>query len=144
MPEQPPIPRAVLFGNPQRTAPVISPDGTRLGFRSTRGYGRAFLSAGDKQWGWAMQDDLADAVDHLVGLDRITAAVLVAHGANDPRVRQAESEQIVAALRERGVPHEYLLVPDEGHGLARPENREAFYARAETFLARHLGGRAQP
>ena len=61
-----------------------------------------------------------------------------------PPVRQAESEQIVAALRERGVPHVYLLFPDEGHGLARPENREVFYARAEAFLARHLGGRTQP
>lgn len=80
----------------------------------------------------------------LSAADRITAPVLVAHGANDPRVRQEESEQIVAALRARGVPHEYLLFPDEGHGLARPENREVFYARAEAFLARHLGGRAQP
>lgn len=200
----------------------------QVNFRGSTGYGKAFLSAGDKQWGRGMQDDLADAVDHLARLgwvdagrvgiygasyggyaalagvaftpgryrcavdlvgpsnlltllgsvpaywrpqlafmhakvgdpdreaamlwersplsaaDRITAPVLVAHGANDPRVRQEESEQIVAALRARGVPHEYLLFPDEGHGLARPENREVFYARAEAFLARHLGGRAQP
>jgi len=80
----------------------------------------------------------------LSAVDRTTAAVLVAHGATDPPVRQAESEQIVAALRERGVPHVYLLFPDEGHGLARPENRDVFYARAEAFLARHLGGRTQP
>jgi dipeptidyl aminopeptidase/acylaminoacyl peptidase len=49
----------------------------------------------------------------------------------------------VAALRERGIDHEYLLYPDEGHGFAKPENRLAFYAAAERFLARHLGGRSE-
>jgi dipeptidyl aminopeptidase/acylaminoacyl peptidase len=199
----------------------------QVNYRGSTGFGKAFLAAGDKQWGRAMQDDLADAVDHLAGrgvldprrvgiyggsyggyaalagvaftpdryrcavdlvgpanlltllgsvpeywkpllafmhskvgdpetesamlwersplsaADRIRVPVLVAQGANDPRVRQAESEQIVAALREHGVPHEYLLFGDEGHGLARPENREVFYARAEAFLAEHLGGRCE-
>jgi dipeptidyl aminopeptidase/acylaminoacyl peptidase len=69
--------------------------------------------------------------------------MLIAQGANDPRVSQAESEQIVAALRAHGVEHEYLLFPDEGHGFAKPENRLSFYAAAEAFLARHLGGRAE-
>ena len=59
------------------------------------------------------------------------------------RVTQSESEQIVAALRGRDVPVTYLLYPDEGHGLARPANRLDFYARAEAFLAEHLGGRAE-
>ena len=67
--------------------------------------------------------------------------LLIAQGANDPRVKQAESEQIVAVLREKGIPHEYLLFEDEGHGFAKPENRLRFYAAAERFLARHLGGR---
>ena len=58
-------------------------------------------------------------------------------------MKQAESEQIVAALRAAGIDHEYLLFPDEGHGFAKPENRLAFYAAAEGFLARHLGGRAE-
>jgi dipeptidyl aminopeptidase/acylaminoacyl peptidase len=70
--------------------------------------------------------------------------LLIAQGANDPRVKQAESEQIVAAARRNGKPVEYLLFPDEGHGLARPENRLKFYAAAEQFLAQHLGGRAEP
>jgi dipeptidyl aminopeptidase/acylaminoacyl peptidase len=56
----------------------------------------------------------------------------------------AEAEQIVAALVEKGLEHEYLLFEDEGHGMARPENRERFFAAAERFLARHLGGRAEP
>jgi dipeptidyl aminopeptidase/acylaminoacyl peptidase len=58
-------------------------------------------------------------------------------------VKQAESEQIVAALREHGIDYEYMLFPDEGHGFAKPENRLRFYAEAERFLARHLGGRAE-
>jgi len=73
----------------------------------------------------------------------IRIPLLIAQGANDPRVKQAESEQIVAALEQAGVEHEYLLFPDEGHGLAKPENRMRFYAAAERFLARHLGGRVE-
>ncbi len=61
--------------------------------------------------------------------------LLIAQGANDPRVKQAESEQFVAALRERGIPHEYLLFEDEGHGFVKPENRMRFYAATEAFLA---------
>jgi len=73
----------------------------------------------------------------------IRIPLLIAQGANDPRVKQAEAEQIVAALERAGVEHEYLLFPDEGHGLAKPENRLRFFAIAERFLARHLGGRAE-
>ncbi len=76
--------------------------------------------------------------------DRIRAPLLVAQGANDPRVKQAESDAIVAALRKRGVPVEYMVFPDEGHGFVRPENRLTFSAAAEGFLARHLGGRMEP
>ncbi len=71
----------------------------------------------------------------------IRIPLLIAQGANDPRVKQAESEQIVAALDEAGIDHEYMLFPDEGHGFAKPENRLKFYAAAERFLAKHLGGR---
>jgi len=74
----------------------------------------------------------------------IAIPLLIAQGANDPRVKQAESEQIVAALTERGIDHQYMLFPDEGHGFAKPENRLAFYAAAESFLARHIGGRCEP
>ena len=197
----------------------------QVNYRGSTGYGKAFLKAGDKQWGRAMHDDLVDAVNHvvqqgwvdparvgisggsyggyaalagaaftpdvfrcaidLVGpsnlltllasipdywapmramlyqrvgnleteadmlwersplahVDAIRIPVLVAQGANDPRVKQAEAEQIVAALIEKGFPHEYLLFEDEGHGLAKPENRERYYEAAERFLAEHLGGR---
>ena len=70
--------------------------------------------------------------------------MLIAQGANDPRVKQAEAEQIVEALSAKGKDFEYLLYEDEGHGFARPENRMAFYAAAEEFLARYLGGRSEP
>ncbi|HXW87059.1 MAG TPA: S9 family peptidase [Streptosporangiaceae bacterium] len=76
----------------------------------------------------------------LSAVDRIKIPLLIAQGANDPRVKQAESEQIVAALEKAGIDHDYMLFPDEGHGFAKPENRLKFYAEAERFLAKHLGG----
>jgi dipeptidyl aminopeptidase/acylaminoacyl peptidase len=199
----------------------------QVNFRGSTGYGKAFVNAGDREWGGRMQDDLVDAVDFAAGqgwadparvaiyggsyggyaalagatftpdlfccavdivgpsnlktlietippywapmiaqfhrrvgdpavdaeflwsrspLSRVSSIripLLIAQGANDPRVKQAESEQIVAALQEAGIDHEYLLFPDEGHGFAKPENRLRFYAAAERFLARHLGGRAE-
>lgn len=79
----------------------------------------------------------------LFNIHRIKSPLLIAQGANDPRVKQAESEQIVAALQEKGLEYEYLLFPDEGHGFAKPANRLKFYASCESFLSKHLGGRAE-
>jgi dipeptidyl aminopeptidase/acylaminoacyl peptidase len=80
----------------------------------------------------------------LSRVDDIAIPILVAQGKNDPRVTVVEAEQIVEAMVKKGIDHEYLLFEDEGHGLARPENRERFYAAVERFLAQHLGGRVQP
>ena len=77
----------------------------------------------------------------LYKVDQIKIPVLIAQGANDPRVKRSESEQIVQAMEKRGIYYEYLLFPDEGHGFTKPENRIKFYAIAEKFLARFLGGR---
>ncbi len=74
---------------------------------------------------------------------KITTPLLVLQGANDPRVKQAESDQIVVALRDRGFPVEYIVAPDEGHGFARPVNNMAGFATIEKFLGKHLGGRFQ-
>ena len=199
----------------------------QVNFRGSTGFGKAFLNAGNREWGAKMHDDLIDAVDWavaegvadpkriciyggsyggyaaLVGAaftpdvfscaidivgpssiitlidsvppywqpllnvfrvrvgdvetekeflesrsplfkaDRINIPMLIAQGANDPRVKQAEAEQIVNALRAKGKEVDYLLYADEGHGFGRPENRMAFYAAAEQFLARHLGGRCE-
>ena len=80
----------------------------------------------------------------LSRVDSIVRPLLIGQGANDPRVKQAESDQIVEAMKERGIPVTYVLYPDEGHGFARPENNLSFMAVAEAFLARCLGGRFEP
>jgi dipeptidyl aminopeptidase/acylaminoacyl peptidase len=201
-----------------------------VNFRGSVGFGKAFINAGDGEWGQRMDDDLCDAVawavaeGHvdparvaimgtsyggyatLVGLTRhpelyacgvdivgpsnletllrtippyweairadlyraignidtaaglaqarersplfraanIRKPLLIAQGANDPRVKQAESDQMVAALRASGIPVTYVLFPDEGHGVVRPENAIACNGLIEEFLARHLGGIAEP
>ncbi|MDP5103063.1 MAG: S9 family peptidase [Erythrobacter sp.] len=87
---------------------------------------------------------LLKAASPLHQADRIVKPLLIAQGANDPRVAQAESDQIVGAMKTAGIPVTYVLYPDEGHGFARPENNIAFYAIAENFLAACIGGRAEP
>ena len=76
-------------------------------------------------------------------VSKIKTPLMVVQGANDPRVKKAESDQIVIALRERNYPVQYLLAGDEGHGFARPVNNMAMFAAAEKFLAQHIGGRFQ-
>jgi dipeptidyl aminopeptidase/acylaminoacyl peptidase len=198
-------------------------------FRASGGYGKAFLNAGDRQWGKLMQDDITWGVKYLAqtgvadktrvcimggsyggyatlaGLaftpdvyacgvdivgpsniftlldsippywepakaflhamvgdpateegktlireasplfsaDKINKPLLIIQGANDPRVKQAEADQIVVALRDKGHDVSYLLAGDEGHGFAKPVNRMAMYAEIERFLADKLGGRYQ-
>ncbi len=198
----------------------------QVNFRGSAGYGKAFLNAGDREWGNKMQHDLTDAVAHAIGqgwsdpariaimggsyggyavlagaaftpdlyccgvdivgpsnlitlietippywapllaqfhnrvgdpakdrdflwvrsplsaASQIRIPLLIAQGAGDPRVKQAESEQIVAALEQHGIEHDYMLFADEGHGFAKPENRLKFYTAADKFLSRYLGGRA--
>ena len=80
----------------------------------------------------------------LFSADEIQAPLLVAQGANDPRVPKRESDQIVAALQDKDQTVQYLVAPDEGHGFVRRENRLAFFVELERFLAGHLGGRVQP
>jgi dipeptidyl aminopeptidase/acylaminoacyl peptidase len=202
----------------------------QVNFRSSTGFGKDFLNAGNKQWSAAMHNDLLDAKQWAVGkgitsadkvaimggsyggyatlvgltftpdefscgvdivgpsnlqtllesippywesfrkvfaqaigdpeteegrsllkatspltfADRITKPLLIAQGANDPRVKQAESDQIVKAMADKGIPVTYVLYPDEGHGFAKPENNLSFYAVAEAFLAECQGGRYQP
>jgi len=201
-----------------------------VNYRSSTGFGKAFVNAGDREWAGRMHDDLLDAVDWavrekitsadtvaiyggsyggyatLVGLtftperfacgvdivgpsnletllasippywksffedlarrvgdprteegrkllaersplsraEAIRRPLLIAQGANDPRVKQAESDQIVAAMKAKNLPVTYVLYPDEGHGFARPENRKSFYAISEAFLSACLGGRFEP
>ncbi|MDQ3831539.1 MAG: prolyl oligopeptidase family serine peptidase, partial [Candidatus Tectomicrobia bacterium] len=80
----------------------------------------------------------------LTHADRIQRPLLIGQGANDPRVTQAESDQIVQAMQAKSIPVTYVLYPDEGHGFARPENSLSFNAITEVFLATYLGGRFEP
>jgi dipeptidyl aminopeptidase/acylaminoacyl peptidase len=80
----------------------------------------------------------------LAKVDRIKKPLLIGQGANDPRVKQAESDQIVKAMQDKRIPVTYVLFPDEGHGFARPENSLAFFAVTEAFLSAYLGGSFQP
>lgn len=213
---------AQFFAN--RGYAVLQPN-----FRSSTGYGKKFLNAGNNEWGQKMQEDLTSGVKHFVAqgiadpkrvailgasyggyatlagvaftpdvyaagvsivgpsnlltllesippyweagrkmfhtrmgdpttpegkkqlerqsplnaADKIRTPLMVIQGANDPRVKKAESDQIVIALRDRGFPVEYIVAPDEGHGFARPVNNMAMFATIEKFLAKHLGGRHQ-
>ncbi len=201
-----------------------------VNYRGSTGFGKAFINAGNKQWGKKMHDDLLDAVRWAIdgklttadkacimggsyggyatlagltltpdtfacGVDivgpssivtlletippywapmvslfhnrvgdprtaegkaallevsplshaaKIKRPLLVAQGANDPRVKKSEADQIVAAMKSKNIPVSYVVFPDEGHGFARPENRIAFYALTEAFLSVHLGGWFQP
>jgi dipeptidyl aminopeptidase/acylaminoacyl peptidase len=92
-----------------------------------------------------VEADRADLIARspLFNCDRIQAPLLVVHGANDPRVKQHESDQIVVALRQKGKAVEYVVAPDEGHGFRAPGNRKALAVAMERFLAKHLGGRVQ-
>jgi dipeptidyl aminopeptidase/acylaminoacyl peptidase len=201
-----------------------------VNFRGSTGFGKAFVNAGNFEWGAAMHDDLLDGLAWAVGqgiadpdrvaitgasyggyatlvgltltpetfacgvdivgpsnlitllesvppywepmialfinrvgdfrteegraflrkrspltyADRIRRPLLIGQGANDPRVKQAEADQIVEAMQEKGIPVTYALYPDEGHGFARPENNMSFTAVAEAFMAPILGGRYEP
>ena len=107
--------------------PIAEMERARIGDTSTE-EGRRFL----------------ESRSPLSRVDAITKPLLIAQGANDPRVKQAESDQIVDAMTARGIPVTYALFGDEGHGFARPENSLAFTAVAESFLAEHLGGSCEP
>lgn len=80
----------------------------------------------------------------LTFVDKIKKPLLIGQGANDPRVKQSESDQIVKAMQDKKIPVTYVLYPDEGHGFARPENRMSFNAVSEAFLSQHLGGKFEP
>jgi dipeptidyl aminopeptidase/acylaminoacyl peptidase len=90
------------------------------------------------------EEDFLKERSPLTKVNYITKPLLIGQGKNDPRVKMAESDQIVEAMGKNGKPVEYVVYPDEGHGFARPENRLHFFAITEQFLAKHLGGRAEP
>jgi dipeptidyl aminopeptidase/acylaminoacyl peptidase len=123
---------------------IVGPSNLITLINSIPPYWSTFLSTFHERVGNPeTEEEFLKSRSPLFSVERIKIPMLIAQGANDPRVKQAESEQIVAAMQEKGIDHEYLLFEDEGHGFARPENRLKFYAAAEKFLAEYLGGRAE-
>ena len=121
---------------------IVGPSNLITFIRSIPPYWSTYLSTLHKRVGNPdTEEEFLISRSPLFKVEEIKIPMLIAQGANDPRVKQAESEQIVSAMKEKGIPHEYLLFPDEGHGFAKPENRLRFYQAAEKFLATHLGGR---
>lgn len=95
-----------------------------------------------EKWGDPAKDgEMMRAASPLYHAEKIRAPLLIAQGARDPRVKKAESDQMVRALRSRGVPVPYLVREDEGHGFRNEENRRDFYRALEAFFAKYLGGR---
>jgi dipeptidyl aminopeptidase/acylaminoacyl peptidase len=126
---------------------IVGPSNLRTLVASIPPYWKPMLSVFSVRMGDV--DDARDAeliknASPLFKADKIVRPLLIGQGANDPRVKQAESEQIVEAIAKSNGKVTYVLYPDEGHGFRRPENSIDFNARAEQFLARHLGGRVEP
>jgi len=123
---------------------IVGPSNLITFIQSIPPYWSSYLSMLHRRVGHPeFEAEFLTARSPLTYVDRIRIPLLIAQGANDPRVKRAESEQIVAAMRNRGIEHEYVVFEDEGHGFAKPQNRLRFYAAAERFLARHLGGRRE-
>ena len=123
---------------------IVGPSNLITFIQSIPAYWSTYLSTLHKRVGNPdTEEEFLISRSPLFKVDEIRIPMLIAQGANDPRVKQAESEQIVSAMKEKGIPHEYLLFPDEGHGFAKPENRLRFYQAAEKFLTTHLGGRLE-
>jgi len=104
----------------------------------------AVLKARVGDWTSAEGKKFLESRSALFKADEIVRPLLIGQGANDPRVTQVESDQLVKAMQARGIPVTYVLFPDEGHGFARTPNRMVFFAAAEAFLSAHLGGVYQP
>jgi dipeptidyl aminopeptidase/acylaminoacyl peptidase len=117
----------LLASFPPYWAPILATFKKRVGDPETA-EGKAILTA-------------ASPLTHAAAIKR---PLLIGQGANDPRVKQAESEQIVKAMKDRHLPVSYIVFPDEGHGFARPPNNIAFFGAAEAFLSAHLGGGYAP
>ena len=121
---------------------IVGPSNLLTFIKTVPPYWEAFLDMLYRRVGHPERDaDFLRERSPLFHVDDIKIPMLIAQGANDPRVKQDESEQVVEAMRQSGIDHEYLLFQDEGHGFAKPENNLKFYAAAEAFLAKYLGGR---
>lgn len=123
---------------------IVGPSNLVTLLKSFPPYWESMKSLFERRVGKQSEEEFLKSRSPLFKADQMKAPLLIAQGANDPRVKQAESDQIVEVLRKKGKEVEYLLFADEGHGFARPENNMKFYAACEAFLSRNLGGRCEP
>ena len=121
---------------------IVGPSNLNTLLSTIPPYWSTFLATFHKRMGDS--EEVLKQQSPLFKADQIKVPLLIGQGANDPRVKRAESDQIVAAMRKNNKPVEYYVFPDEGHGFARPTNNMAFNAVTEDFLAKYLGGRAEP
>lgn len=124
---------------------IVGPSNIRTLLQSIPPYWKPMRKIFDLRVGAADQDEEWNRrISPCFHAARVRAPLIIAQGANDPRVKIAESDQMVEAMRAQGNEVSYVVYPDEGHGFARPDNRLDFYGRVEEFLRAHLGGRTQP
>ncbi len=123
---------------------IVGPSNLNTLIRSVPEYWKPALALWTQRVGDPnTEEDFLWSRSPLSRVDQIRVPLLIIQGENDPRVKKQESDQIVAAMKERGIPCEYVVVEDEGHGFANAENWVRFALLLESFLAEHLGGRVQ-
>jgi dipeptidyl aminopeptidase/acylaminoacyl peptidase len=123
---------------------IVGPANLRTLLSSIPAYWAAERGMLNRRVGRIDEHEWLESISPLSKVGKLKRPLLIGQGANDPRVPRSESDQIVQAAQTRQVPIAYVVFPDEGHGFARPENRMAFMAITEAFLAKQLGGRAEP
>jgi dipeptidyl aminopeptidase/acylaminoacyl peptidase len=124
---------------------IVGPSNIKTLFQSIPAYWAPFKKQFMLQVGDVEKDEAFNQkISPLFHAANIRVPLIVAQGANDPRVNIREADQVVAAMRAKNLPVTYVVYTDEGHGFARPDNRLDFYGRVDEFLAKHLGGRAEP
>jgi dipeptidyl aminopeptidase/acylaminoacyl peptidase len=124
---------------------IVGPSNIKTLFQSIPPYWAPFKKEFVLQVGDVENDEAFNKkISPLFHAANIRVPLIVAQGANDPRVNIREATQMVEAMRAKGLPVTYIVYGDEGHGFARPDNRLDFYGRVDEFLAKHLGGRAEP
>lgn len=123
---------------------IVGPSHIATLLKSVPPYWKPMLSMFETRVGALSEAQFLDSISPLTHVENIQRPLLIGQGANDPRVKIPESDQIVAAMKKHQLPVTYVVFPDEGHGFARPVNNMAFNAVTEAFLAKHIGGRFEP
>jgi dipeptidyl aminopeptidase/acylaminoacyl peptidase len=124
---------------------LVGPSDVKFLLNSIPSYWKPVKRRWETRIGPPATDDAENRrISPVYHVDQIRVPLLIAHGANDPRVNLASSETIVKEMREKKLDVTFLVYPDEGHGFARPENNLDFYGRAEEFFQKCLNGRAEP